>query len=194
MRGHLGGFIRFDGERVAIKIAPLNDGRFVAPVMVAMLMAADTVMELPDDGDGDLHLMMSLEKFDERSDPDGCADRWRTYHGDPSDVNWAWVTVDAAKFHGFFIDGEVFARPNGLADTEAGICRTINATHRDLVRAAIFEQFRTDATSPLVVGVDATGFDVRRQFDVLRLTAPDGNVICDPTSAIHALNALATSA
>jgi hypothetical protein len=93
MRGHLSGFIRFDGERVAIKIAPIPDGRFVAPVMVAMLMAADTVMELPDDGDTDLHLMMSLEKFDERTDQTGSADRWRTYHGDPPDVNWAWITL-----------------------------------------------------------------------------------------------------
>lgn len=191
MRGHLAGFIRFDGERVAIKIAPLADGRFVAPVMVAMLIAADTVIELPDDGENDLHLMMSLEKFDERADADGCADRWRTYHGDPADVNWAWITVDAAKFRGYFIDGEVFCAPNALATGEAGVCRAINATQRDLVRAAIHAQFRTDATDPLVVGVDPLGFDVRRQFGVLRLRAPRGIAICDEGSALNALKALA---
>lgn len=194
MRGHLGGFIRFDGERVALKIAPLPDGRFVAPVMVAMQIAADTVLELPDDGDTDLHLMVSLEKFDERNDANGCADRWRTYHGDPPDVNWAWITVDAAKFHGYFIDGEVFHRPNTLASSESALCRTINQSMRDAVRAAIYAQFRTDATDPIVVGIDPDGFDVRRQFDVLRLNTPTGFVISDESTAVATLIALAKDA
>ena len=193
LRGHLGGFLRFDGERIAIKIAPMADGTFVAPVMVAMLMAADTVLELPDDGEDDLHLMVSLEKFDERDDTSGCADRWRTYHGDPPDVNWARITIDAVKFHGHFIDGEVFVRPNALGTQESPICRAINRTKRDLVRTAIFQQFRADAEDPLVVGVDADGFDVRRQFDILRLRTPTDGVVSDEASALKALESLANS-
>lgn len=194
MRGHLSGFLRFDGERVAIKIAPLPDGRFVAPVMVAMLMAADTVMELPDDGDTDLHLMMSLEKFDERTDQSGSADRWRTYHGDPPDVNWAWITIDAAKFQGYFIDGEVFQRPNTLDKGGSMICRALNQSKIDTVRAAIHVQYRTDAAEPLVVGVDPSGFDIRRQFDIIRLNAPEGRVISDEASAVSVLTVLAKEA
>ncbi len=193
LRGHLSGFLRFDGERVAIKIAPMPDGTFVASVMVAMLMAADTVLELPDDGENDLHLMVSLEKFDEREDANGCADRWRTYHGDPPDVNWAHITIDAVKFRGYFIDGEVFLRPNVLATDESAICRTINRTKRDGVSAAIFAQFHADAENALVVGVDATGLDVRRQFDVLRLRAPAECVISDETTALEALKSLTQS-
>ncbi len=191
LRGHLAGFLRFDGERVALKIAPMPDGTFVAPVMVAMLMAADTVLELPDDGDEDLHLMVSLEKFDERDDAAGRADRWRTYHGTPPDVNWAAVTVDGAKFRGYFIDGEVFARPNALAAQESSICRALNQSKRDEVRAALLQQFRADAESALVVSVDAQGIDVRRQFDVMRLRAPAGLAISSEASAIDALIALA---
>ncbi len=192
LRGHLCGFLRFDGERVAIKIAPLPDGRFVAPVMVAMLMAADTVLELPDDGDGDLHLMMSLEKFDERTDTTGSADRWRAYHGNPPDVNWAWITIDAAKFLGYFIDGEAFHRPNTLEKGGSLICRALNQSKIDTVRSAIEVQYRTDAADPLVVGVDPSGFDVRRQFDIIRLNSPEGSVISDESSAISVLTTLAT--
>ncbi len=191
LRGHLAGFLRFDGERIALKIAPMPDGTFVAPVMVAMLMAADIVLELPDDGENDLHLMVSLEKFDERDDTNGCADRWRTYHGDPPDVNWARITIDAVKFRGYFIDGEVFVRPNALGLEESPICRMINRTKRDTVRAAIFEQFHADAENPLVVSVDAGGFDVRRQFDVLRLSCPSDCVISDEATALKALDSLA---
>ncbi len=194
LRGNLAGFIRFDGERIPIKIAPLPDGRFVASVMVAMQIAADTVLELPDDGDADLHLMVSLEKFDERTEPNGCADRWRTYHGDPPDVNWAWITIDAAKFQGYFIDGEVFHRPNTLEKGGSTISRMLNQTKLDAIRAAIRTQFRIDAADPVVVGVDPDGFDVRRQIDVLRLNAPAGTVISDEKSALATLATLAANA
>ena len=53
---------------------------------------------------------------------------------------------------------------------------------------------RTDAADPLVVGVDPGGFDVRRQFDIIRLNAPEGRVISDEASAISLLTALAKEA
>lgn len=190
MRGHLSGFLRFDGERIAIKIAPLPDGRFVAPVMVAMLIAADTVLELPDDGDEHLHLMVSLEKFDERGESGHCADRWRTYHGDPPDVNWAWVTIDGAKFRGYFIDGEVFQVANALQTQESALCRALNQSKTDEIRLAIRTQFQTDAEAPFVVGVDPAGFDVRRQFDILRLQSPIDRPITDESSAYAVLKTL----
>lgn len=190
LRSHLAGFLRFDGERVALKVAPLPDGYLVAPVMVAMGMAADTVLELPDDGDDDLHLMVSLERFNEREDTNGWSDRWRAYHGDPPDVNWARIVIDASKFRGYFIDGDVYIRPNPLAAMESAICRKINSSLRDSVKSAIFAQLATDCLEPTVVGVDPLGFDVRRQFDVLRLCAPEGQPIRDEASAIACLEAL----
>lgn len=172
LRGHLAGFIRFDGERVAFRIAPLPDGRFVAPVMVAMLLSGEVVIELPDDGENDLHLMVSLTQFYDRGEDGRAADRWRGYHGDPPDVNWAFIEVDAAKFRGYFIDGEVFRRPNPILADEPTICRALNAGDRDLLRRAIDAAFRIDAADPLVVGADGSGIDVRRQFDVVRLALP----------------------
>ena len=193
LRAHLAGFIRFDGERSAIKIAPLPDGAFVAPVMVAMLMAGDRVLELPDDGDDELHLMVSLERFDGRKDTSGWADRWRTYHGSPPDVNWARITVDASKFRGYFIDGEVYARANPLAGFEGSLCGALNKTQRDQVRAAIRAQLAADAIEPTVIGIDPWGFDVRREHDVIRLPAPEGFTIACEASALACLNRLAKS-
>ncbi|MSR29423.1 MAG: hypothetical protein EXS03_07625 [Phycisphaerales bacterium] len=192
LRSHLCGYLRFDGERIPLKIAPLPDGGFVAPVMVAMLMAADTVLELPDDGEQDLHLMVSLEKFDERSDAQGRADRWRTYHGSPPDVNWARIVIDACKFRGYFIDGEVFLRPNPLASKEGAICRTINATLQDTLRGAIRVQWATDAINQTLVGVDPWGFDVRREHDIVRLRLGAGVTVDDEPSALSGLASLAT--
>jgi hypothetical protein len=172
LRGHLAGFIRFDSERVAIRIAPLPDGRFAAPVMVAMLLAGEVVIELPDDGEDDLHLMVSLTQFHDRGDDGRAADRWRAYHGDPPDVNWAFIEIDAAKFRGYFIDGEVFRRTNPISADEPAICRALNAGDRDLLRRAIDAVFRIDAADPVVVGADGIGIDARRQFDVVRLVLP----------------------
>ncbi len=194
LRSHLTGFLRFDGERVALTCAPLPDGRFVAPVMVAMQIAADTVLELPDDGEEDLHLMVSLEKFDERLETTGAADRWRIYHGDPPDVNWAFITIDASKFRGYFFDGEVFHRPNTLENGGAPISRLLNQSNLDLVRAALKRQLQSEFEMPIVVGVDQDGLDVRGKFAVVRLKAPTAGMITNHATAVQVLTTLAGDA
>ncbi|MFM7808696.1 MAG: hypothetical protein ACKPEA_12355, partial [Planctomycetota bacterium] len=60
----LRGNIRFDGDRVPIKVIVAPDGRVVAPVMESMLRSVEVVLELPDDGDESLQLMVSLERLD----------------------------------------------------------------------------------------------------------------------------------
>ena len=65
LRAHLSGRIRFDGERVEIRVAPAPDGTLVAPVMVAMLRSVDTVLELPDDGDDGIQLQVTLAQSEE---------------------------------------------------------------------------------------------------------------------------------
>jgi hypothetical protein len=74
------------------------------------------------------------------------------------------------------------------------ICRALNQSKIDTVRAAIHVQYRTDAADPLVVGVDPGGFDIRRQFDIIRLNTPEGRVISDEASAVSVLTALAKEA
>lgn len=173
LRSHLSGRIRFDGERVEIRVAPTPDGHLVAPVMVAMLRAVDVAIELPDDSDESIVLQVTLEQITEEG-PDGAlCDRWCFYHGEPPDVRWAKVQVDAARYRGYFIDGQALARPNPFAAQEPALCKELNAQCREAVIAAA----AADASGghrlvdPKVVGVDPWGIDARAQVGIARIPA-----------------------
>ncbi len=172
LHGNLAGFLRFDGERLPMRVAPLSDGHLAAPVMVAMLTAADLVLELPDDGDDDLHLMISLEPFDTRGEGGAWSDRWRAYHGQPEDVNWARLMIDAVKFRGHYIDGTMLMRANPLAAEESALCRRVNAEFMANLARYMAATTNRDAEAPVLVGVDPWGLDVRRRFEVVRVPAP----------------------
>lgn len=168
LRAHLGGRIRFDGDAIAIRIVIAPDGRLVAPVMVAMLTALETVLEIPDDAEENLHLMVSLEAFEENGPEGSRADRWRIYHGDPPDVRWAVMRIDAARFEGHFIDGEALERPNALASIESLLLRQLNHGDRAFLRRAC-DAANFGSEAPVAVGIDERGIDVRRAFDIVRL-------------------------
>ncbi len=173
LRAHTTGILRFDGDFIPIKTVIANDGRIAAPVMIAMLRSIDCALFLPeeprDEDDPVLQLQVELEQFHEDG-PDGVlADRWRIYHGDPPDVNWAFLNVDAAKMNGIFISGEALQIPNSLASEEAAICRDINANHDELLRAAAIRETGVEIETPRLVGVDPLGFDVRGRFEVMRI-------------------------
>lgn len=168
LRAHLSGRLRFDDNAIAFKIVVAPDGKLVAPVMVAMLQALETVLEMPDDAEQNLHLMVSMEPFTEEGEHGALADRWRIYHGDPPDVRWAEMTIDAARFDGHFIDGEALQLPNPLAAHEPAILRRLNEGDRALLKHAC-EHANVRAGQPVAVGVDDRGLDVRRAFDVVRV-------------------------
>lgn len=172
LRANLSGRIRFDGDAVAIKVVVAPDGRIAAPVMVAMIRAVETVLELPDDSEESLHLMVTLEAFEEHGPRGSLADRWRIYHGDPPDVRWAVMTIDAARFQSHFIDGEALQRPNPLAEVEPALLRQLNQGDRVLLRRACIAA-NLDSERPLAVGIDDRGLDVRRAFEVVRVRFPE---------------------
>jgi hypothetical protein len=186
LRGHLSGYIRFDGERTPVRIVVAPDGSIVMPAMVAMLISTDVVLELPNDDDESMHLMVTLEKFAEQGPHGALADRWRIYHGDPPDVNWARCTVDAVRFAGYFVDGDALMVPNPLAAGEAAACSAINRGDRSVAAAAARACGGHELADPRVVGIDPGGCDIRSDFGVVRVTWPE------PVSdAAHAIAALA---
>jgi hypothetical protein len=169
LRGHLSGVLRFDGEIRPIKIVIAPDGRLVASAMVAMIRSLDTTICLPDEEDESFHAQVTLTQFEERGADAALADRWRIYHGEPPDVRWASMFIDAARFNGLFIDGEALMVPNQLASSEPSICKALNAGQVDLVREACLKHAQVGIEKPTVVGVDPLGIDVRGAFDVVRL-------------------------
>jgi hypothetical protein len=172
LHGHKRADLHFDGHVQPLKYVIAADGRLVAPVMVAMLSAADTTLFVPEDREGAMELMVTLEQFEEGGELGGLADRWRIYHGEPPDVRWAVMTIDAAKYRGLFIDGEAFAEANPLSDAEPAFCREANQRHVGSVRRLCSERGGMDVENPVMVGIDPRGFDVRATFDIVRVRFP----------------------
>lgn len=171
LHGHLSGLFRFDENVMPMKVVVEHEGRLVAPVMVAMLTANETVLYLPDEEESSLHLMVTLEQFEENG-PDGhLADRWRIYHGEPEDVRWAIMHIEAGRLEGVFYDGDGLLMPNALGPFESGICRWANEERVDGLRAACLREREIEISEPRLVGVDPLGFDVRGRFEVVRLDA-----------------------
>lgn len=176
MRTHLAGRLRFDADRIDMRVAPAPDGTLIASVMVAMLRAVDTVLELPDDSADSMEVQVTLAQIDENGPDGSLCDRWSIYHGDPPDVRWARMHIDAARYKGHFIDGIALARANSFAAQEAALCREINAQHAGLLGPAVHACGGHKMNDPRLVGVDPWGFDVRGHLGVAR-------VVCRPPMA-----------
>jgi len=188
LRSHHQGELQFDEHVRQLKIVIAPDGRIIAPVMVAMLEAADTVLFLPHPDEHSLQAHVTLEKFDERGESGGLADRWRIYHGEPQDVNWAILHIDAAKFRNAVIDGDALRQPNPLTSDEARLCRETNDKHRDGLRDLIHRKAGLNIEHPTMVGIDPMGLDVRGPFDIIRIAFDQP--IRDPSQVDAVLHAL----
>jgi len=192
LRANLTGTIGFDEEFIPIKVVVAPDGALVAPVMVAMLRALDVVIFLPAEDDAAMQLQVTLEEIQDSGEHAALCDRWRIYHGEPEDVRWARISIDAAKFDGRMFDGLALMEPNALAEAEPRICRKVNAEMRELLKRACLRVAEVEIEDPRLVGVDSLGFDVRGRFDVVRLDA-DPEIV-DEADALAALEELASDA
>jgi hypothetical protein len=172
LRGNTTGELRFDEHIEPLKYVIGPKGHVVAPVTHLMLSSQDTVLFVPNNADGAMELGVTLMGLDPDG-PDGAVtDRWRIYHGDPASVQWAVLKIDAARYDRWVVDGQALRRPNPLAADEPAICRRINAQHRDALGRVCHHGAGIDVEQPLLVGVDPLGFDVRRRFDIARVSAP----------------------
>ncbi len=173
LRGHTTGDLRFDEHLRPIKYVIASDGRIVAPVMESMLQSFDTVLFIPECVEDSLEVQVTLERFEERSREGVVADRWRIYHGEPQDVRWAWLDIDGARHGRMVFDSEALVRGNELAKDEARICRHMNEDHADDLRALCLHHAQVEIESPVMVGIDPLGIDVRGRFDVFRVAATE---------------------
>jgi len=193
LRGHLSGVLRFDGDVRPVKVIVDHEGRLFGPVMVAMIRSVDTVLCVPDEADEAMQLQVSLEEVAEDGPHAALCDRWRAYHGDPPDVRWARMSIDAARWDGLFIDGDALMATNPLAATEAAILRELNGNAKGSpngrIREACRRQGGHELERPVLVGVDPGGFDVRGLFGTVRLASP--LPIADAASAAAALDRIA---
>jgi len=182
LRAHTIADIRFDENVRPIQYVIAPNGVLVSSVMVAMLQTMDTVLFVPDVGEGSMEVQVTLEQFEEH-DTGHLADRWRIHHGTPPDVRWAYMHVDAARFEELIIDGDALTRPNPLAGDEAALCREMNQGRADDLRRLCLHYARVGVDQPVMVAVDPLGIDVRGQFDVVRVSAPEPMTDADAVRA-----------
>ncbi len=180
LRAQYTGELRFDEHLRPVNYVTAPSGHLIAPAMAAMLRSFDTVLFVPECADDALQVQITLEQFEEASAEYGAlADRWRIYHGEPDDVYWAKLYIDAVRFKDQVIDGDAIMQQNPLAQHLPTLCRTINTDHRDDVRLLCKHLAQLDVEDPIVVGVDSLGLDVRRKFDVVRVPFPSSQTTPD---------------
>ena len=164
------GTLRFGEHLHDVSYVIGNDGAMIIPAMVAMLQPQDIVMYVPEYAEDCVEMHVTLEQFSEQGDGGVYADRWQMYHGEPPDVQWAKVTIDAARFHEMFIDGEGLQRENEIASDEPTLCKQLNGDVAEVIRACT-RIAHVEVEAPVVVGVDTLGVDVRARFGVVRLAS-----------------------
>src|SRR5688572_2319457 len=160
LRGNTRADLRFDEHIRPVKYVIAADGRLAAPVMVAMLQAMDGVLFVPEFVEDAMELQVTFFQFEERGPDAAVADRWRIYHGEPDDVRWAYLKIDAARFSGMVIDGDVLQRPNPLAADEARLCKELNR-QPDVLRTLCERYGTMRVEQPVMVGIDPNGIDLR---------------------------------
>ncbi|MBT4585137.1 MAG: hypothetical protein HOC93_08680 [Phycisphaerae bacterium] len=170
LRSNTTGTLRFGEHLHDVSYVFGNDGLMIITAMVAMLQPQDMVMYVPEYAEDCMEMHVTLEQFSEEGSGGVFADRWQMYHGEPPDIQWAKVTIDAARFHEMFIDGEGLHKENDFACDEPSLCKKLNGDIPKLItgckRIAGIE-----VEAPVVVGVDPLGIDVRARFGIVRLAA-----------------------
>lgn len=185
LRSNFRGELRFDEsqQRKRYVIDPPT-GKLVIPVLVATLEAMDTVLFIPEERDGAMEMLLTLAPLTQHTSDDALIDRWRIYHGEPEDLNWAVCAIDAARHEGFVIDGDALMQPNPLANDEPKLCKLLNEQGKDALAAITFHVADRTIDSPVAVGVDQFGVDVRARFEIVRLDFPEEQSTAEGTRAI----------
>jgi hypothetical protein len=86
-------------------------------------------------------------------------------------VRWARIQIDAARYKGYFVDGQALMRENPFAAQEGALCKELNAHCREGVMRAAESTGTHRLIDPKVVGVDPWGIDARGQIGVARIPA-----------------------
>jgi hypothetical protein len=153
---------------------PFGHGRVGSRVWAALLVRAVTVLFIPEYREENMmEAQVTLERFKEEQRGGEIADRWRIYHGEPEDIYWAFLNVDALRYADHVIDGEALMIENTLAADEPRICKHMNTEHVSDLRLLCHHFAHIELEQPRMVGIDPLGIDVRGRFDVVRVKAAE---------------------
>lgn len=146
-------------------------GGLIAPVSPEMLESEDFLLLLPEESGAIVHLEVAPEPVDPFIEAG--VDRHRAYHPALPVKTWVRWIIRSAKaqhpVHGALVaDGDDLMRPSPLAALEPRLIKVLNA-EPDRLRAFAQARTGTPIQSPLAVGVDPDGVDVRARYGVIRV-------------------------
>lgn len=167
LRAHHEGVLLSDGLATRRRI--LHDdsvGSLILSLDTQARDAAEHVLFLPDENDDAMEVLLTLET--ERPLPPAAEDRFLAYHTELPPGRFVFASIDSAKWCGHVLDGEALMHPNPLHEGVPSLCRHFNRDREALARACVAAT-GVRPGSPVLVGVDDLGADVRARFGILRL-------------------------
>lgn len=151
-------------------------GTLVFPVPGEFEDLVEAQLLVPEEHDPRLAVLLSLDVTD--TPPPAAEIRHEVYHGPAREARWAVATIEALRYHGEAFDRDELALTDPLADHEPALCRAIN-NDTEALRAVCETHAGTRVETPVAVGVDPDGIDVRARFGIVRVefdtaaTTPD---------------------
>ena len=168
------GVLNIDGEfRTCRFIIDPASGNPAAPVHASVFQAPSLVLHIPEDEPEAVHLTLRAVEVDPRNSE--AADRWSAYFGPHPEGRFGILEIESFKRLDSVLDGEL-ARPlHPFRHAEGRLCKAMNQDRAALADACerlrgTRPELRPD--SPLCVGVDPFGLDLRIAFGVTRLDFP----------------------
>jgi len=168
------GTLNVDGEfRPCRFIVDPDSGNPAAPVHASTFDAASLVLHLPEDEPEAVHLTLNAREVDPRNHV--AADRWSAYFGSHPDNRFAILELESFKRLGSVVDGELARPVHPFRHAEPRLCKAVNVKREALADACgrlRGTRPHFSPTSPMCVGIDPFGLDVRIAFGVTRLDFP----------------------
>ena len=166
-----------------------RDGSVVMPAEPDFWAIDQLVLYIPDDGFAEMALLLNAEPFEAAFDE--ALDRHQAYHGRAGSTEWAKARLDSAKWGGDMFPGGALLDANPLRAVEPALCKRLNQDKNALAEVSeLLTRVRPE--TPVCVGVDHLGMDVRTSVGVIRVEWP--REIEGPESAPKVIEALLTGA
>ncbi|MGJ8636716.1 MAG: hypothetical protein ACSHX5_07720 [Phycisphaerales bacterium] len=145
-------------------------GEFLVAIVSDALDASDITLACPRDS-FDTRVRICVQLSEEVSEEQ--CDRFTAYHLPATKPLLARATYEYAKLDsGEVITPDQCSLVNPLVDQFGPLCRALNAD-RDRLARVCFSISGVEHDSPLAVGVDLEGIDIRASFGLVRIVLPD---------------------
>ena len=152
-------------ERVRFVISPA--GHFVIAADPGLENAEEIVAHVPEEAHDAVQVMFETATPIDRA-VEADADRYLAAHGEPADRLLYRLRPHAAKLEGHVFDGSEIRLENPLAREIGPLLREWNRAPGRII-AACRGAVRVAPISPVIVGVDPLGADVRASLGIIRL-------------------------